>query len=79
MNLMKHGRKWMALQVTMATVYVVLGMSFILALKTKLTGEWSSLMSVLLVTTSAATAAFMGTNMAITKKALEEGAKPPEG
>jgi Kef-type K+ transport system membrane component KefB len=79
MNLMKHGRKWLALQITMVTVYVVLVMSFILALSQKLTGDWSALMSVLLAATAGATAMFMQTNSSITKKAMEEGAPPPEG
>ncbi|MCI0408878.1 MAG: hypothetical protein L0191_09990 [Acidobacteria bacterium] len=79
MNLMKHGRKWLALQITVVTIYIVLGMSFILAFKQRLTGDWSSLMSVLLLSLSGATAAFMGTNAAITKMGIEHGQPQGEG
>lgn len=73
MNLMKHGRKWLALAITMVTVYVVLAMSFTLALKQSLTGDWSALMSVLLAAVAGSTGVFMGTNMSVEKKAMEQG------
>lgn len=73
MNLMKHGRKWLALAITTVTVYVVLGMSFTLALMQRLTGDWSALMSVLLAAIAGSTAMFMQTSGSIEKKAMEEG------
>lgn len=79
MNLMKHGRKWLALAINVGAVLLILGMSFYLALTGKLTPEWSALCQILIGTLTAAVATFMGTNMAITKKAIEEGVTPPEG
>ena len=43
MNLMKHGRKWLALAINVGAVLLILGMSFYLALTGKLTPEWSAL------------------------------------
>jgi hypothetical protein len=78
MNLMKHGRKWLSLAIMIGFALLILGMSFYLSLRDKLTGDWSTLCQILIGAVAASVAAFMGTNMAITKKAIEEGATPPE-
>lgn len=77
-GLMKHGRKWLALAINVGAVVLILGMSFYLAVTGKLSPEWSALCQILIGALTAAVSVFMGTNAAITRKAIEEGVETPE-
>lgn len=80
MNLMKHGRKWLALALNTFGVFLILGLSFYLALRDKLSPEWSSLCQILIGALTATTAAFMAANAYNTGKTIEAtGSPPPEG
>lgn len=80
MNLMKHGRKWLALAINVGVALLVLGMSFYLALDGKLTSEWSMLSGIIIGSVTAGVATFMGTNAYNTGKTIEAtGEAPPEG
>lgn len=80
LNLMKHGRKWLALALGVGFPSLVLALSFYLALRERLTSEWSSLCQVLVASVAAAVAAFIAGNAWNTGKTIEAtGAPPPKG
>jgi flagellar biosynthesis protein FliR len=77
MNLMKHGRKWLALALNTAGVFLILSLSFYLALRDKLTPDWSSLCQILIGALTASTAAFMAANAYNTGKTIDATGEPP--
>jgi hypothetical protein len=76
-NFFAKGRKFFLSGFFMLQGLVLLGLSYLLALQEKLTGEWVQLLTIWLPMSAAVTGAFQATNAYVSGKAIEAGKETP--